>query len=66
MELDKVIWSHTINGIFSPKSFRTVLEKFAGMKVSIESYIWKGITPTKVELFCWKALKGSILVTDVL
>ncbi|XVF45631.1 hypothetical protein PTKIN_Ptkin02bG0222100 [Pterospermum kingtungense] len=57
---DRAVWSHTTNGIFSPKSFRKELEKRSSTEVPVESYVWKGIAPPKVEIFCWKALKECI------
>ena len=62
MASDKASWSHTINGIFNPKSFKIMLEKFVGMEVSIESYICKGSLHPKLNYFVGKLWKVASLL----
>ncbi|XVF73335.1 hypothetical protein PTKIN_Ptkin12aG0193100 [Pterospermum kingtungense] len=59
---DKIIWKANSSGVYSSKSF---CEEHCARGQGADqdwSIIWNGLSPPKVELFCWKLLKNRVAV----
>ncbi|XVF82053.1 hypothetical protein PTKIN_Ptkin16aG0012400 [Pterospermum kingtungense] len=59
---DKVVWKRNASGKYSPRSFYDEHYKRELPTSSDWSSIWAGLFPPKIELFCWKVLKGRVAV----
>ncbi|XVE62793.1 hypothetical protein DITRI_Ditri06bG0148400 [Diplodiscus trichospermus] len=57
---DKLVWKSSTTGEYSAKFFcKDHLDTWE-FKMSDWTKVWAGLTPPKVETFCWQLLKGGI------
>ncbi|KAK3199587.1 hypothetical protein Dsin_023002, partial [Dipteronia sinensis] len=63
---DALAWSLSSNGLFSVGSFRRELEDSTNGTNLVPKFLWKGICPSKIELFLWQMWKGKVFVKEVL
>ena len=63
---DQLVWKFDSKGFFTVKSFGYALEHVRFSEERAERSIWMGLVPPKVEVFCWKMLKGRLPVKQVL
>ncbi|XVF18357.1 hypothetical protein REPUB_Repub11eG0014500 [Reevesia pubescens] len=59
-------WKGSSSGVYSSKSFcHLVLSKTRPLCAPWK-LIWIGLIPHKIEIFCWKLLKGRVAVRELL
>ncbi|KAK3204429.1 hypothetical protein Dsin_018475 [Dipteronia sinensis] len=58
---DVLAWSYCLDGKFSVSSLRRCLEDANSEPCHDHSFIWKGLCPSKVEMFIWQLIKGRVL-----
>ncbi|XVF49157.1 hypothetical protein PTKIN_Ptkin03bG0246000 [Pterospermum kingtungense] len=59
---DLIIWKGSTSGSYSASSFCSEHSKRDVFSSLDWNVIWTGLVPPKVELFCWKVLKGRVAV----
>ncbi|XVF57102.1 hypothetical protein PTKIN_Ptkin06aG0176700 [Pterospermum kingtungense] len=59
---DKIIWTRSLDGVHSAKSFCQEFFDVNGTSTSLWDHIWTGFIPPKMEAFCWQLLKGRVAV----
>lgn len=55
---DVMIWKPNPNGRFSVASFCMELDALKTFSDFKGSFVWQGIAPPRIEVFCWVALRG--------
>ncbi|XVF06594.1 hypothetical protein REPUB_Repub06bG0062400 [Reevesia pubescens] len=59
---DSLIWKGSSNGIYSFKCFYSSVVMDSRLKNEVWKWLWVGLAPPRVEVFCWLLLKGRIAV----
>ncbi|XVF21119.1 hypothetical protein REPUB_Repub12eG0063000 [Reevesia pubescens] len=65
-EDDTLIWKFSTCGTYSAKSFCNIIMYNAVVFGAHWNLLWAGLTPLKVEAFCWLLLKEKVVVKEFL
>ncbi|XWS13282.1 hypothetical protein CRYUN_Cryun36dG0024100 [Craigia yunnanensis] len=65
---DPLIWKGSTSGLYSVKKYCKSMTNFYSMNMdsNIWKFVWMGLAPPKVEIFCWQMIRGRITVKDLL
>ncbi|KAK3221941.1 hypothetical protein Dsin_008966 [Dipteronia sinensis] len=63
---DSLAWAFSHDGKFSMGSFRLCLEESGLTSLLDHKFIWKKICPPKIQIFIWQALRGWLMVRQIL
>ena len=63
---DSLIWKGAPSGKYSTKLYCKSVLHVASTDMEIWKLVWVGLTPPKMEAFCWQLMRGRITTTEQL
>ncbi|XVE61157.1 hypothetical protein DITRI_Ditri06bG0017300 [Diplodiscus trichospermus] len=63
---DRLIWKGSVSSRYSTSAFCKDHSKFSYQNLLNWKFVWAGLAPPKVEMFCWQVLRGRIAVKEQL
>ncbi|KAL4385238.1 hypothetical protein GQ457_15G008200 [Hibiscus cannabinus] len=66
LDKDWIKWLGSSDGLYSPKSLRSLLAPAANSNVNWDKFVWIGLAPPMVEAFVWRLLHGRVPVKSEL